>query len=126
VPLADQPSIDEYSPVVVEYFLKHWRQLEDACRGVSAANYSGSRGGRHGRITLIAIKADLERAADELPLHWTSTLYIFKLQGRWKVYLERRAEAHLPAGTTPGLDFEQCCERMAKSLGWMGEKGEAA
>jgi hypothetical protein len=113
----------DYTPEVVADHLLHWAQLEVAVEGATGPNYQGSRGGRHGRETLVAIKADLERAADSLPLHWQQTARIFRLQRRWQVYLARRAQAGLPAGTSDGLGFDGCCTLMARALGWTADEG---
>lgn len=50
-------------------------------------------GGKRGdsRAALVGLIADLERAADALPIGWSATREIFEIQGRGKTYAIRAA-----------------------------------
>lgn len=97
--------------------------LVSACEGGTGSTSHGA--GRGDRATLSCIRADLEHAADQLPLHWATTAKIFKIQQRWKIYIARCAQAGHRGG-----EIEQpvgvCCERMARTLGWTPEQEKAA
>ncbi len=54
----------------------------------SAGEARGSVGG-DGMSSLIAVKQDLEHAADQLPISWTSTQGIFEAQSRADIYRVR-------------------------------------
>ena len=99
----------DYSPEKIEYWLTHWGELQAAAEGGTGATGNGA--GRGDRLALACMLADLERAADELPLHWTSTLQIFRLQSRARVWSQRRL-------TLEDVGVETAIARMARTLGW--------
>lgn len=113
---------DAYSPEVIEYWLRHWPQLASAAEGGSGG--SGVGAGRGGRFAMVCIKADLEAAADSLPLNWSTTARIFKIQRRWKQYLARCEQAG-PRGGEIEQPLVVCYWRMAEFLGWSAESGAA-
>ncbi len=57
-------------------------------RPPSTGDARGS-GGSDGFSSLLSLKADLERAADSLPISWTSTQAIYEAQGRGLLYRGR-------------------------------------
>ena len=109
----------EYSPEMVGYWLNHWHELVSASEG--GAGGAGIGAGRGGRFSLVCLKADLEAAADHLPLNWSSTARIFKRQRRWRVYLERCAQAG-PRGGEIEQPIDVCYYRMAEYLGWSAQE----
>jgi hypothetical protein len=101
----------EYSPEAIRFYLDHWRELRAAAEGgTGGLNGNGAGGGRD-RLALACLLADLEGAADKLPLEWTGTLHVYRAQGRSQVWVERRQALESVAEETAIL-------RMARSLGW--------
>lgn len=80
--------------------------------------------GRGERFGMAHLKADLERAADQLPIAWRSTRLIFSRQHRYSVWLARWAMAGSPATSDEHESellptaVEDAVWRMARSLGW--------
>ncbi len=124
---------NEYSPEVVQFWLTggRWRLLTSGAErlGVNVDRAFGTAGNG---TTLPVIKADLETAADRLPLLWRSTAWVFRKQERWRVYLDRRAafaggprpQEREPAD--PVIARAACFERMAAALGWTAAEEIAA
>ena len=102
--------VDDYSPEKIEYYLEHWDELQSAAEG-GTGSLSGGGSGRGDRLALASLLADLERAADELPPHWTGTLEVFRLQARWRrpVALARPVEE---------ISVHTAIAHMARRLGW--------
>lgn len=67
-----------------------WHNWPCVClrESTSAGEARGSMGG-DGMSSIVAIIADLDRAADALPLPWTSTQFVFKALGRERMYADR-------------------------------------
>lgn len=107
----------DYSPEVVEFWhtAGHWRMLQSACEGGTGATGLGSGKGK--RQNLSDLKADLELAADSLPLNWSATARIFKIQQRWRQYVERCEQAGERGGELE-QPIDVCFYRMAEWLGW--------
>lgn len=96
--------------------------LESAVEGGTGCSGMGS--GRGNRLSLALLKADLERAADQLPLYWQATRLIFSKQHRYSVWLARWNMASNPT-TGPDQEplelsaaVELAIYRMARSLGY--------
>lgn len=100
----------DYSPEKIEYYLSHWAELQEAAEG-GTGSLAGGGGGRGDRLALACLLADLERAADDLPLYWKGTLEIFKLQARARVWSQRRLNLE-------DISLHTAVLRMARSLGW--------
>jgi hypothetical protein len=101
---------DDYSPDQIRYWLAHWRELQVAAEG-GTGSLNGGGGGQRKRLDVACLLADLERAADQLPLQWSATLEVFRSQGRQRVWAQRRL----------GLEdtsLEVAIQAMARSLGW--------
>lgn len=101
----------DYSPEKIEYYLRHWGELQSAAEG-GTGSLSGGGGGRGDRLALACLLADLERAADELPLHWTGTLEVLRLQARWK------RPRPVPAQPLEEISVHTAITHMARRLGW--------
>lgn len=128
---------DEYSPDAISYWLSgrcsrgcRWSMLESAVEGGTGASGMGS--GRGERLGLAHLKADLEHAADQLPLYWQATRVIFSKQHRYSVWLNRW---HMADNPTTGPDQEPlelpaavdlAIWKMAKTLGWSAVADQAA
>lgn len=128
---------DDFSPEQIAFWLRgsscragrcNWAMLESAAEGGSGSSGMGS--GRGERMGLVHLKADMERAADQLPLYWQVTRLIFSRQHRYSVWLARWNMAGSP---TSGAEHEHpelnaaldlAIWRMAVSLGW--QEGIAA
>lgn len=118
----------DYSPERIVYWLTardcargrcNWAMLESAVEGGTGATGMGA--GRGERFGLAHLKADMERAADDLPIFWTVTRVIFSRQHRYSVWLARWSMAGKPTlDDPPSLPaaLELACWRMAESLGW--------
>jgi len=101
----------------------NWAMLESAVQGGSGASGHGS--GRGERFGLVHLKADLEHAADQLPMSWTATRVIFSRQHRYSVWLARWRMLSNPAlDEPPNLPaaLETAFARMARSLGWQEDQ----
>lgn len=103
--------------------------LESAVQGGSGSSGTGS--GRGERFGLAHLKADLETAADQLPLHWQATAWVFSRQHRYSVLVARRRaqsvtlEAIEPdEHPVPSVALDNVYFQMARSLGW--QEGQAA
>lgn len=126
--------LDCYPPEVIRHWLRgsNWRQLAEMAEGTGGGQgYSG--GGGKGRLTFAIVRADLERAADQLPLYWQSTEYIFHVQSRSACLRQRRLTAGPVADDqreqehpVPSAALEQAIYRMARTLGWQSEEVRAA
>jgi hypothetical protein len=121
----------DYTPDSVRFWIQNWRMLISATEGGTGASGKGS--GRGGRFGLVCLKADLERAADQLPLYWQSTEYVFARQRRSNCLQERRRTTPaVPEAQrqfeppVPSDALEQACYRMALSLGWRPEQENVA
>ena len=101
---------DEYSPEEITYWLSHWPELQSAAEG-GTGTLNGHGGGSGKRHNLVLVLADLEAAADKLPLDWTSTLEIFRMQNRLAVWRRRRLQM-------TSMSVDQAVYRMAQALGW--------
>lgn len=101
---------EEYAPDQIRYWLLHWRELQAAAEG-GTGSLNGGGGGKVHRLDVACLLADLERAADQLPLQWNSTQDIFRSQGRIKVWAHRRLG-------TEDVSLDAAILRMARSLGW--------
>jgi hypothetical protein len=131
---------DAYAPEVIRYWLGggrcergqcHWAMLESATQGGTGAFGLGAGGGD--RMGLAIVKADLERGADALPLHWQTTALVYSRQHRASVYSRRRrVEPPVPDGQReeecpiPSEAYELVLERMARYLGWVPESERKA
>jgi hypothetical protein len=102
--------------------------LESAVEGGTGCSGMGS--GRGNRLSLALLKADLERAADQLPIYWHATRVIFSKQHRYSTWLTRW---HMAGDPTTGPDQEPlelpaavdlAIWRMSVTLGW--QEGVAA
>lgn len=127
----------EYSPEAISFWLSgrcahgcHWAMLESAVEGGTGATGHGA--GRGDRFGLAHLKADLESAADTLPVYWQATRLIFSKQHRYSVWLARW---HMAGDSTTGPDqealelpraVEDAVYRMAQALGWQNGDARAA
>ncbi len=131
--MADE--LDEYSPDALAFWHSgrcsrgcRWAMLESAVEGGTGASGMGS--GRGNRLSLALMKADLERAADQLPVYWRATRLIFSKQHRYSVWLARWKMAGNPESgeDQEPLELPAAVElalwRMSLSLGW--QEGMAA
>lgn len=117
--MTDVEVADAYTPEQVEQHLRHWEELVSAAEGgTGTLNGRGAGGGGRKRMTLVAVKADLERAADTLPLGWLSTGYVFSLQQRGAVWRARLRGAGGPSVIVEDVPMRVAYEHMAHSLGW--------
>lgn len=98
---------EDYTPDKIEYYLEHWRELQNAAEG-GTGSLGGGGAGRGDRLALACLIADLERAADDLPWHWTGTYEVLRLQARPR---QRRPNMQ----TVP---LQTAIVRMARGLGW--------
>jgi hypothetical protein len=128
--LSDQHSTD-YSPESILFWLKHWPMLISATEGGTCSNGLGA--GRGKRQNLSDLKADLELAADKLPIHWQSTEYVFYRQRRAQLLRDRRqATRALPPdqleheSPIPSKALDDACWKMARALGWIPQQEQAA
>jgi hypothetical protein len=119
--LEDQPWDEAYSPGVIRFWLgREGREILYGTPGAVSQRYEAVRS-RGDRLSIICIKADLERAADSLPLHWRTTSRIFRLQRRWGEYLEKcrnKERGGLFEQMSDTDAFDEAVELMARSLGW--------
>jgi hypothetical protein len=104
---------EDYSPSHIREHLRRWRELQAIAEGATGS--LASTGGGHADRTEVAdVIADLERAADGLPLDWRGTLEVFRLQERAREWGRRRLVLD------DSIDLERAIEFMAHSLGWRG------
>src|SRR5438477_6528853 len=121
---------EDYSPDHIRYWLSggrcargqcNWAMLESAVEGGTGSAGLGS--GRGERFGLTNLKADMETAADRLPLHWQATRLVFSRQHRYSVWLARWQAAGKPTDNTDQepadlpAAFELAIWRMARTLG---------
>jgi len=129
-------SLDEFSPEQIRFWLSgrcsrgcRWAMLESAVEGGAGQPGGGHGGGR--RLNYADYKADLERAADHLPLYWQATRTIFSKQHRYSVWLARWTMAGSPQDgpDQESLELPAAVEyaiwRMARYLGWESEEQAA-
>lgn len=113
--MAEHDQAEDYSPEKIEQYLRHWRELLAGAEGGTGSNGRGA--GRGDRLALVALVADLEQAADALPLEWSATRVVFWYQQRAQEWSSRRP--------TPGrfmledVPVERALEAMARYLGWL-------
>ena len=113
-------AVDDYTPEIVEHHLRHWQELAAAAEG-GTGTLNGGGAGRGGRMALVCMVADLERAADKLPINWTTTHAVYVLQGRLKAWHKRVEDAGgLGAIAMQHRAVEHAAEHMARVLGWKG------
>lgn len=124
---------DWYAPEKIRFWLSgrcwldqgcRWQMLESACEGATGSLSKGAGSGE--RSGLSHVKADLERAADGLPIYFQATRFVYVKQHREDVYKRRRQterslhpderESESPKATEA---YEQILERMARYLGWV-------
>lgn len=110
----EQEKADTYSPEKIHYYLTHWHDLQVAAEG-GTGSLGGGGGGNGNRLGLADLLADLEAAADQLPLEWKATLSIFLKQGRGQQWRLRR----LHLNHQPSVD--EAVVRMARWLGWKAD-----
>jgi hypothetical protein len=108
---------EEYCPDNIRLVLDRWREWESGAEGATGQVLGGGGHGRH-RLDIAMYLADLERAADALPLEWASTLRVFRAQGRQQVWADRRKGCKLPIRLDEYYTVEDCIWRMARFLGW--------
>ena len=101
---------DDYTPERIRYYLEHWAQLREQAEG-GTGSLMGYGGGSHKRLSVVTLLADLEQAADQLPLQWSSTLLVFRAQGRARIWATRRLNLE-------ERSLDSAIVRMARSLGW--------
>lgn len=127
---AAQPllAVEDYSPEMVNHWLRNWEVLEAAAQGGTSSGYEGAGGGLHDRLALATLKADLERATDLAlckRIHWGSVRRIYELQGRrldWAIvknHMQTHA-GHLEAEPPYPYGWWWSCEGVARCLGWKG------
>lgn len=102
---------EDYSPEKIEYYLKNWPDLQEAAQGGTSSIVGRGWGKGGDRLSLACLIADLERAADDLPQHWTGTLQVFRMQSRARVWSQRRLQLE-------EISLHTAAVRMARSLGW--------
>lgn len=126
-----------YSPEAIRFWLSgrcsrgcRWAMLESAVEGGTGG--SGNGAGRGNRLSLALMKADLERAADSLPIYWQSTGLIFSKQHRYALYQARRQSFSVPLdqreheSPIPSKALDDAIWRMSVSLGWQEGLTDAA
>ena len=106
---------DEYSPDSIHLDLVHWPELQAAAEG-GTGSLNGRGAGRGERLGLITRIADLEQAADQLPLYWSGTLEVFRMQRRQREWGRRRL-------VLEDVSFDAALAHMARSLGWRPPAG---
>jgi hypothetical protein len=122
--MAEPGSSSDYSPDVVRHYILHWHELAEMAQGTSNGMFARSTGGSGGRTTFAIIIADLEHAADCLPIYWQSTEFIFRRQRRRQVYATRRQLFQVPEeqrqyeSPIPSQALDASVYRMALALGW--------
>lgn len=84
-----------------------------------------------GADNVAALLADVERAADALPIHWRATWWIFQQQGRDAIWAARLATHRMlglqrpqDRGIEPPDSEHRALGMMARTLGWRAERGE--
>ena len=114
---------DVYTVDTVMFWLSggRWEMLVSATQGGVS---SGARGGGNGlgRMGLVALKADLEQAADSLPIYWRSTSKIYKLQWRWNEYISRRGAVGRVNDPEPDPGIDLAMLRMAGFLNGLADR----
>lgn len=123
-------TIGDYRPDIVRYRLRNWRELVDACNGMSAAGAEpiGSAGEVDARRDQIAMLADLQQGTDEALwsiLNWRAAERIYSRQGRLPRYRQRRAtflatwrDELTKEPTDTNVAEGVCIERISRALGW--------
>lgn len=95
-----------------------------------------ARGGGYrseGADNVAVLLADLEHAADALPIHWRATATIFHAQQRADVWAARLATHRMLGfqrpqdhGIEPSDSGHRALGMMARTLGWRSERDEVA
>jgi hypothetical protein len=119
----------DYSPEQLRYWPSgrcpacRWAMLASAAEGGTQA--SGAGAGRGERQGLSHLKADMERAADSLPLHWQTTALVFRKQHRTDTLTARRRNhphdahaIHEEEHPAPTQALDNTLWRMALFLGY--------
>jgi hypothetical protein len=104
---------EDYTPDKIRFYLEHWRDLSAAAEG-GTGSLAGRGAGGGNRMSLVALLADVERAADQLPLWWEPTMRVFRLQGRGRIWADRRIRLD------DNHTLDEAIYRMARFLGWSG------
>ena len=104
---------EDFSPERVRWYLEHWDQLASSAEG-GTGSLAGHGAGRGDRLTLACLIADLEAAADKLPLDWRATAEVYKLQHRGRIWVQRRLQLD------DRHSVDSAIAAMARSLGWKG------
>src|SRR6266705_1862701 len=76
---------EDYSPELVDHWLRTWTEKRAAADGGTGQRYDSAGGGKHDRLTIAAVLADLERATDQVlrdRLHWSAAKKVYLRQGR--------------------------------------------
>lgn len=107
---------EDYAPEMIEQYLLGWNQLVSAAEGGSG-HIPGYTSGGKDRLGIACLVADLERAADKLPIEWASTREVFRLQLRRREYNERIEGDNNRIDQTH-RDLFEACQWMARALGW--------
>lgn len=115
--MADNAALEDYSPEKIEQYLRHWQELLAGAEGGTGSNGQGA--GRGDRLALVTLVADLEQAADALPLNWSATLQVFRFQMRARIWATRRL-------TLEDVPVDRAIEAMARHLGWSQSPGPAS
>ena len=107
---------EDYSPDRIRWALSHWQDLQEAAEG-GTGSLAGQGGGNGNRLGLADLLADLEAAADQLPLDWKPTLQVFLAQGRGSTWRMRRLRMN------DDHSLDEVIYRMARGLGWEEQDG---
>jgi|SRR5215471_20327841 len=109
---------EEYCPENIREVLERWREWEAGAEGGTGPSLDGKGGKGRSRLDIAAYLADLERAADQLPLEWLATLKVYRAQGRRQAWADRRKVSRLPVKLNDYYTVDDCLWRMARFLGW--------
>lgn len=104
--------VADYTPEKIRYYLGHWEDLKSIAEGATGSIAGSGRGNAGDRKALAVLLADVESAADALPLDWDCTLQIYRLQSRGRVWAKRRLNLD------PNHSLDEAILRMARHLGW--------
>lgn len=104
---------EDYSPAQIRTHLRRWKELRAVAEG-STGSLAMPGGGRADRTEVADLLADLEQAANSLPLEWAGTLEVFRLQERAREWGMRRLMLN------EQFDLERAIQFMSRSLGWRG------
>jgi len=120
---AAQPLINEedYSPESVDQILRTWESLRTGAEGGTGGSYDTAGGGKHDRLALASMLADVEQATDSAlkgRLHWSAAKRVYARQGR-PLPAWRRSPYAVPEPPYP-FGHAWCCAAIASALGWVG------